>query len=211
MIPVAKQSLVPEDRSRTEGVLSLVTAGQRERLAIDALGGVAADQLLGDRRAQLVPIVVVVASAEERERIVRELTVQLDAVLVRAKAPDPAGAIDLNGLYIDRDCHRVTVDGEDIALTNIEFKLLVALADRKDRVQTREALLADVWGLHPQSKTRTVDTHIKRLRGKLRSAERFVQSVRGVGYRFSDRPSGQRPRVGLSNGPQAEEASFVAA
>ncbi|HXN32748.1 MAG TPA: winged helix-turn-helix domain-containing protein, partial [Polyangiaceae bacterium] len=165
--------------------------------------------ILDDPRAQLVPIVVVVANADERDRIVRELTVQLDAVLVRAQSPDPEGAIEVDGLYIDRDGHRVTVRGEEISLTHLEFKLLLTLADRRDRVQSREALLSDVWGLNPQSKTRTVDTHIKRLRGKLRSAGRFVQSVRGVGYRFSDRPATQRIR-GDHRG-QVEVASVVAA
>lgn len=212
MIPVAKPSLNANIRSRIEGVLSLVSPRSHELLAIDTIGGVAAEQILEDPRAQLVPIVVVVANAEERDRIVRELTAQLDAVLVRANAPDCGGAIEVDGLYIDGEGHRVTVAGEEIPLTHIEFKLLVTLAKRRDRVQTRETLLTDVWGLNPQNKTRTVDTHIKRLRGKLQSAGRFVQCVRGVGYRFSERPSAQGIRVRTDNcAQQVEDANVVAA
>jgi len=72
-------------------------------------------------------------------------------------------------------------------MTPLEFKLLIMLVLRKERVQTRSALLADVWELDPGVSSRTVDTHVKRLRDKLGSAGRFIQTVRGVGYRFSDR------------------------
>jgi two-component system phosphate regulon response regulator PhoB len=72
----------------------------------------------------------------------------------------------------------------------MEFNLLVTLIERRDRVQPRAALLSDVWGVDPHTTTRTVDTHVKRLRGKLGRAGRFIQTVRGVGYRFSETADG---------------------
>jgi two-component system phosphate regulon response regulator PhoB len=72
-------------------------------------------------------------------------------------------------------------------MTALEFRLLVTLATRRGRVMTREALLDDVWGIQAEVETRTVDTMMKRLRDKLSAAGRYVETVRGVGYRFSDR------------------------
>ena len=70
----------------------------------------------------------------------------------------------------------------------LEFKLLVTLFDRRNRVQTRAALLSDVWGIDADITTRTVDTHVKRLREKLGTAGEYIETVRGVGYRFTDTP-----------------------
>jgi two-component system phosphate regulon response regulator PhoB len=90
----------------------------------------------------------------------------------------------------------VTVDTTDVTLAALEFKLLVTLIERRDQAQPRGTLLGDVWGLDSELSTRTVDTHVKRLRGKLGSAARFIQTVRGVGYRFSESPRRKsvRPR-----------------
>jgi two-component system phosphate regulon response regulator PhoB len=82
------------------------------------------------------------------------------------------------------------VTNEEIALTALEFKLLVTLYDRQNRVQTRSSLLSDVWGIDADIETRTVDTHVKRLREKLGAAGQYIETVRGVGYRFSEEPSG---------------------
>ena len=81
------------------------------------------------------------------------------------------------------------VSGKEVELTALEFKLLVTLHDRKNRVQTRDALLQDVWGIEADITTRTVDTHVKRLREKLGGAGEYVETVRGVGYRFADVPT----------------------
>jgi two-component system phosphate regulon response regulator PhoB len=86
----------------------------------------------------------------------------------------------------------VTVGGEDVALTALELKLLVTLTERRDRVQTRGTLLSDVWAMDSEIASRTVDTHVKRLRDKLGTAGRFIETVRGVGYRFSETPSGSQ-------------------
>jgi two-component system phosphate regulon response regulator PhoB len=83
----------------------------------------------------------------------------------------------------------VWVDDEEVELTATEFKLLWLLVQRSGRVQTRGVLLQDVWDMPPDLNTRTVDTHIKRLREKLRTAAEHVQTVRGVGYRFTRAPA----------------------
>ena len=75
-----------------------------------------------------------------------------------------------------------------MSLTALEFKLLVTLTERRDRVQARGTLLTDVWSIDAEVASRTVDTHVKRLRDKLGSAGRFIETVRGVGYRFSETP-----------------------
>ncbi|HLV68405.1 MAG TPA: response regulator transcription factor [Polyangiaceae bacterium] len=153
-----------------------------------------------------IPVLMVTARGEEIDRVVgfelgaddyvvkpfsvRELLLRVQAVLRRRTAePDQSDAlIEFGRLRIDRGAHRVWVDGHEIDLTALEFKLLVTLYDRRNRVQTRSALLDDVWGIQADITTRTVDTHVKRLREKLVSARDYVETVRGVGYRFVGSP-----------------------
>ena len=87
---------------------------------------------------------------------------------------------------VDRDAHRVFVDGREIELTVLEFKLLETFMARVGRVQTREQLLRDVWEMTGEVQTRTVDTHVKRLREKLLGGRDLIETVRGLGYRMSD-------------------------
>jgi two-component system phosphate regulon response regulator PhoB len=89
---------------------------------------------------------------------------------------------------MDVDSHEVFVNSEQIILTALEFRLLRQLVDRRGRVQSREQLLSDVWGYSAEVTTRTVDTHIKRLREKLGTMGKYVQTIRGVGYKFSRTP-----------------------
>jgi two-component system phosphate regulon response regulator PhoB len=89
---------------------------------------------------------------------------------------------------VDLDGHRVYVENEEIVLTATEFKLLQTLAGRPGRVQSRGTLLQDVWDMPPDINTRTVDTHVKRLREKLGVAANHLETVRGVGYRFNAAP-----------------------
>ena len=96
--------------------------------------------------------------------------------------------IVFGSLRIDREAHRAWSGEDEMELTALEFKLLITLLQRQDRVQTREVLLHDVWGIDADVTTRTVDTHVKRLREKLGSAAHYVETVRGVGYRFSATP-----------------------
>jgi two-component system phosphate regulon response regulator PhoB len=114
---------------------------------------------------------------------VRDLDERIKALYERARRPGE-GLIVLGELRIDRDTNLVQVAGKEIELTAIERRLLVTLCDRRDRIQTRDVLLGDVWGIQASVSTRTVDTHIKRLREKIGSMRDCIQTVRGVGYRF---------------------------
>ncbi len=168
----------------------------------DRPGTTVCTALRNEARTQDIPIIMVTAKGEEVDRIVglelgaddylvkpfsvRELLLRMNAVLRRGESKEPS-LIELSELRIDRDAHRVEVEGADVPMTPLEFKLLMTLALRRERVQTRSALLGDVWELDPGISSRTVDTHVKRLRDKLGSAGRFIQTVRGVGYRFSER------------------------
>ena len=121
----------------------------------------------------------------------RELMLRVKAILRRRQAPDTEGdEIAFGQLRIDREGHRVWIADEEVTLTALEFRLLTVLLERKGRVQTRTILLDDVWGIEADVTTRTVDTHIKRLREKLGSAGEYVETVRGVGYRFRARMNG---------------------
>jgi DNA-binding winged helix-turn-helix (wHTH) protein len=106
--------------------------------------------------------------------------------------PAPSGTVEVGDLVVETDAHRVLVAGREVALTSLEFRLLATLVDRRDRVQSRGVLLNDVWELPSSSRTRTVDTHVRRLRDKLGATGQFIQTVRGVGYRFSERHSSIR-------------------
>ncbi len=132
----------------------------------------------------------------------RELRLRIEAVLRRNDERTSADSSEsklgvtkdgrdpnvlvFGNLRIDRAAHRVFESDRLVELTPIEYKLLVTLLERKERVQSREVLLADVWGLNSELETRTVDTHVKRLRQKLSSAGEHIQTVRGVGYRISE-------------------------
>jgi DNA-binding winged helix-turn-helix (wHTH) protein len=134
----------------------------------------------------VVPIIVVAATAAERDRIVSDLTRFVEAA--RQEHEKERRVMQVKELRVDRYAHRASVGNEEVVLTHLEFRLLATLIERKERVQSRGTLLREVWGLSGQNTTRTVDTHVKRLRDKLGTAGRFLQSVRGVGYRFSETP-----------------------
>ncbi len=161
-----------------------------------------------DPNTQATPILMLTAKGEEVDRVVgfelgaddyvvkpfsvRELLLRIEAVLRRAATPPGVVAppFDFGKLRVDREAHRVWVDGAEVELTALEFRLLVTLYDRRNRVQSRATLLDDVWGIEADITTRTVDTHVKRLREKLGVAGDYVETVRGVGYRFADAPAG---------------------
>ncbi len=155
------------------------------------------------RAERPVPVLLLTAKGEEVDRLVgfelgaddyvvkpfsvRELVLRIRAILRRGEeAGAEAERYEHGELAIDVSRHQLLVGGEPVSLTALEFRLLTTLIDRKGRVQTRKMLLADVWGFSADLETRTVDTHIKRLREKLGSAGRFVETVRGLGYRFSE-------------------------
>ena len=116
----------------------------------------------------------------------QELVLRVAAVLRRLTAPAVAagGVLSVGPISLDGQAHRVTVEGREIELTATEFKLLRTLMEREGRVQSRTELLQVVWQAQPDIQTRTVDMHVQRLRTKLGVAGEYVDTVRGVGYRF---------------------------
>ena len=150
------------------------------------------------------PVIMLTARGEELDRVVgfevgaddyvvkpfsvRELILRIATLLrrVRRGASDPE-TLTVGRVRLDREGHRVWVDDEELKLTALEFRLLSTFLSRRGRVQTRQTLLADVWGIDADVTTRTVDTHIKRLREKLGSAGGYIETLRGVGYRFRER------------------------
>jgi DNA-binding winged helix-turn-helix (wHTH) protein len=143
-------------------------------------------------RATTLPIVVVASRGEERGRLLSELTAHVGAALRGHQALD-RHVIDVEELHIDREAHCASVGGVHVRLSSLQFKLLFVLVERRDRVQSRGALLRDIWGIDPRTATRTVDTQVKRLRDHLGAAGRFIHTIRGVGYRFSAARPTARP------------------
>ena len=123
----------------------------------------------------------------------RELVLRVGAILRRSHAstalPEP---VSFGRLRVETETHRTFVDGQEVALTSLEFRLLLALLTRRGRVQTRDTLLADVWGIEADVTTRTVDTHVKRVRQKIGAVGAYVETLRGVGYRFRASPDDLR-------------------
>lgn len=118
-----------------------------------------------------------------------ELMLRISKMLKRSGAPsEPAGQsrIEIAGVVIDEDLHQLTVDGENVVLTATEFRLLKLLMERKGRVQSRDHLLVNVWHYDTDIETRTVDTHVRRVREKLGQHAHMIETVRGVGYRAVD-------------------------
>ena len=159
-----------------------------------------------------IPVIMVTARAEEIDRVVgfevgaddyvckpfsvRELVLRVKAQLRRRRpAAQKVRSISFGRLKVNPDAHRVWVDGEERILTALEFKLLETFLGRRGRVQSRERLLDEVWGITADVTTRTVDTHVKRLRQKLGPAGVYVETLRGVGYRFKDEPPAD-PAIG---------------
>jgi two-component system phosphate regulon response regulator PhoB len=169
----------------------------------DMSGTAVCKNLKKDQSLRDVRVIMVTAKGEEIDRVVgfelgaddyvvkpfsvRELLLRVGAVLRRKDGPS-ADFVDFGELRIDSAAHRVWVGGVEIALTSLEFKLLTTLYERKNRVQTRTILLNDIWGIEADITTRTVDTHVKRLREKLKNVGRYIETVRGVGYRFTESP-----------------------
>lgn len=114
----------------------------------------------------------------------RELILRLQLVLQRARSTGPGEVLRVGPFELDRGTFELRLKGRALDLTALEFRLLVALMEKRGQVLSRESLLRDVWGYHNLSHTRTVDTHIRRLRNKLRPHENRVQTIHGEGYMF---------------------------
>jgi len=150
-----------------------------------------------------LPIIMLTAKGEEVDRVVgfelgaddyvtkpfspRELTLRIAAVLRRRSANRQNGArLEHASLRLDAERHRCYVEEGEVILTAKEFDLLHCLMSRPGRVMTRDALLEHVWGTDVAVTSRTIDTHLKRLREKLGSAGKLIETVRGLGYRFAE-------------------------
>jgi two-component system phosphate regulon response regulator PhoB len=124
---------------------------------------------------------------------VREVLLRVEAILRRLlDVPKDDAPLVAGDIRVDPARHEVTVKGDPVLLTPLEFRLLSILLERPGRIQTREALLSDVWGIQAEIETRTVDTHIKRLRHKLGPGGDLIETIRGVGYRLMDLNSGPK-------------------
>ena len=163
-------------------------------------------ELKQDKSKSSMPVIILTAKDDEVDKVVgfelgaddyvtkpfsvRELILRVKAVLKRgvSKSDNVEVQRQFGELKIDVDSHEVFVNDEPISLTALEFKLLRQLVDRRGRVQSRDQLLSDVWGYSSDVTTRTVDTHIKRLREKLGDMGKYVQTIRGVGYKFTRTP-----------------------
>jgi DNA-binding response OmpR family regulator len=154
-----------------------------------------------DPETVAIPILMLTAKAAEMDRVLglelgaddyvtkpyspRELVLRIRKLLKRAAAAEESGDhIRVGPVDIDVPRHIARVDSKAVTLTATEFKLLLILAQRRGRVQTRERLLQDVWGYETAIDTRTVDTHMRRLREKIGPAAEHLETIRGVGYRF---------------------------
>lgn len=152
-----------------------------------------------------IPVIFLSARGEVEDRIkgleagaedyvskpfnINELILRISKMLKRSGAPSqPAvqSRIEIAGVVIDEDLHQLTVDGKNVLLTATEFRLLKLLMERKGRVQTRDHLLVNVWHYDTDIETRTVDTHVRRVREKLGQYAHMIETVRGVGYRAVD-------------------------
>lgn len=153
-----------------------------------------------DATTAAIPIIMLTARAAEMDRVVgleigaddyvtkpfspRELVLRIKKLLSRAPAEPETASLRFGNLSIDVSKHEVRVAEEPVALTATEFKLLHLLAQRRGRVQSRDRLLQDVWGYDNPIDSRTVDTHMRRLREKLGPAADLLETIRGIGYRF---------------------------
>jgi len=149
-----------------------------------------------------IPVIMLTARAAEMDRVIglelgaddyvtkpfspRELVLRIRKLLARKQATDETSAhLRLGEIDIDVPRHVVRVAGAEVTLTVTEFRLLEILARRRGRVQSRDRLLQDVWGYENPIDSRTVDTHMRRLREKLGESAQRLETVRGVGYRFT--------------------------
>jgi len=153
-----------------------------------------------DPTLQHLPIIMVTAKGEEMDRVVglelgaddyvvkpfsiRELILRIQKVLDRREKKETSPVLKAESLVLDPEAYTVTLEGKPLDLTATEFKLLAHLMRSRGRVQTREILLDKVWGYSFEGYSRTIDTHIRRIRIKLGKQQDLIETVRGVGYRF---------------------------
>ena len=158
-----------------------------------------------DPKMNTIPIIFLTARGEVEDRIkglesggddyiakpfnTKELLLRVGKILNRKQSSDAVNnknRIQIAGVLLDDSLHELTIDGEAVILTATEFRLLKLLMLRKNRVQTRENLLVNVWNYDTEIETRTVDTHVRRVREKLGPYANMIETIRGVGYKAVD-------------------------
>jgi len=192
-----------------EEALSLIDKEEIHLVILDIMlpgmdGFEVCKEMKKDDRFKAIPIIMLTAKGEETDRVVgfelgaddyvvkpfspRELALRVKAILKRKRpSEETQDIISIDKLKIDIPRHKVTVNKKEIKLTLMEFNLLLTLVQRRGRVQTREKLLDDVWNIDSEVTTRTIDTHVKQVRHKLGKAGKLIETVRGLGYRFTDK------------------------
>jgi two-component system, OmpR family, phosphate regulon response regulator PhoB len=161
--------------------------------------------LRADAQLKKVPVIFLTAKAEENDRIqgletgaddyickpfsTKELVLRVQTILRRLSeaVPETPKRLQVGEIIMDTERHVVQLHGQPLDLTATEFNLLKLLMERRGRVQTREHLLLNVWNYETEIETRTVDTHVRRLREKLDTEADWIETVRGVGYRIAER------------------------
>lgn len=168
------------------------------------LGTEVCKALRKDPRTAQIPIIMITAKGDEIDRVVgfevgaddyivkpfsmREVILRIKSVMRRFEQHEaaPVELLSIGEITIDKQRHLVTSAGLEIELTSTEFKLLLYLVEKKGRVHSRERLLQDVWSYNNAGDTRTVDTHVTRLRGKLGAPGDIIKTVRGFGYKIEE-------------------------
>lgn len=195
--------------SATDGITGLTKARQQQPalvvldLMMPKMPGLEVCKLLkSDPATRGIPIIMLTAKAEEIDRVLglevgaddyvtkpfspRELTLRINAVLRRGAPTSESRQLRIGSIVLDPDRHHVSSGGKPVRLTAVEFKLLTVLMQRPGRLLARDRLLREVWGYESIIDTRTIDTHIRRLRDKLGKAAGLIETIRGFGYRIKE-------------------------
>ncbi len=205
---LSQEGFKAEEFSDAESCLEKINEKAPDLLILDLmLPGMSGLDLCKEIRANKslsnLAIIMLTAKGEEIDRIigfelgaddyvtkpfsVRELILRVKVILKKqTESLENIEEVEFGAIKINLDAHEVSINDDEINLTALEFKLLKHLVQRRGRVQTRDQLLGDVWGYSSEVTTRTVDTHIKRLREKLGSVGDYIQTIRGVGYRLNN-------------------------
>jgi two-component system phosphate regulon response regulator PhoB len=202
---LAREGFQVEVHPRGDGALAAVRKRIPDLIVLDLMlpgmdGLELTRALKGDAATARIPLVMLTARSEELDRVVglelgaddyvtkpfspRELTLRIKAVLRRGDSSATPTLLEAGAISLDVAAHEAHLAGEPLTLTATEFRLLQLLLERRGRVQTRSQLLSEVWGYAENVDSRTVDTHVRRLRRKLGAEAERVETVVGVGYRL---------------------------